>query len=450
VLPWGALLFALGSPVVSAADPVTQVADCPTDFARQVSEAMLLRNGISAEAGADPSGDASGTAVSGFDLRFDLALVINDFITKRNELVDAMRVPDRVRELSIPELRALRDDGSVVSAACQIVALMQTYYRDSRSGRLARRERVLAADPVSTSESSREAGISLDSEGSAPETESVSAPESVASSESVSKGEGDSDSDSDSEPIEADSESIEAGAGAGDVREAEAPSQVAAAIQTPTSDEVRAPSRKPEPRLVQDRTAPLGNVPTRVTPRAEPKATENAAARTVARTATAPAASPKGGSKRRAAVKQDVAVGTKVRSFDAVAPLGREAQPPVVAPDPELERREQAARRTLSRIDELLDVPVYLTLAELRRQNLTLPDSELGKRRRNAIAARAELLQVLAELDKDPLTRRIIERELGPQGVDRFTRRLEATFGGRRVSDDRAQALALWRGSRSP
>lgn len=104
------------------------------------------------------------------------------------------------------------------------------------------------------------------------------------------------------------------------------------------------------------------------------------------------------------------------------------------------------AVRTAAQLEQLLSVPPYPTLRDLRVQNLELTRKELGARRRTALRARAELLALLQELRASEPQWSAVRERFGAAGVVRVEQGIERTFSGSAAADEREEALRLWRG----
>jgi len=104
------------------------------------------------------------------------------------------------------------------------------------------------------------------------------------------------------------------------------------------------------------------------------------------------------------------------------------------------------AVRTAAQLEQLLSVPPYPTLRDLRVQNLELTRKELGARRRTALRARAELLALLQELRASEPHWNAVRERFGSAGAVRVEQGIERTFSGSAAAEEREEALRLWRG----
>jgi len=525
------LAFASAAPV--AADPATGFGGCPPDFSQQVGAVIDLRNGRAPDGDPDPA-DSTGSTGSAarrasFDLRFDLALVINDFITNRDEILGHGGVPSAVRNLTIPELRELRDDGEVVPANCEIVRLMQAYYTGSLKPGNSKPEKPgggglgsrTAAAKLPAPQETQERAKATPSPASDP-TPAPAQPDPPAR-KPRSAAEPSPPSDVASRAPARRAASVRAAASvpeAAPVQETGSP-RPPVPPRSPQSERppvaprpprparpvetVSTPERRPEVEILADESAPtldpepggdsspraanaLGSDEARRRTRPasvsldspelalEPERSPDSPAvspptvapdtvppDTVAPDAIAPDPVPSdrpiASDRREAAPASDLDLEPDADSDDSIAQSGsvpgfgddeprlalsaEPADASGVAPESPF-RAE--ALETLERLDKLLRVPPYLSLAELRRRNLTLPDTELGNRRRRALAAREEMLQIMGELAPDGGVMREIRRELGPAGVRRFAARFAECFAGRRARLELDRVLDVWLG----
>jgi len=103
------------------------------------------------------------------------------------------------------------------------------------------------------------------------------------------------------------------------------------------------------------------------------------------------------------------------------------------------------AERIGSEIDRLLEVPVYLTLRDLRVRKLRISVMELQERRDAALRARAELLQILEGLSRDREVRGALAELLGSARIEEVRVGIQRSFADQEASSDRDRALRLWK-----
>jgi hypothetical protein len=213
---------------------------------------------------------------------------------------------------------------------------------------------------------------------------------------------------------------------------------------TPIYAELPAPEPRPVPPVPPARTAKLGTTSAVAKP-PEPKPT----------TRPAPVPAPDTPVERApvpAPVPERAASEPEREAPPAPAPVPAPAPGVPVAivtpkatalPDPAI---GAMAVRTAAQLEQLLSVPPYPTLRDLRVQDIELTRKELGVRRRTALRARAEILALLQQLRASQAQWAAVRSRFGPAGIERVEQGIERSFAGSSAADERDEALRLWRG----
>ena len=447
---------------------------CGPDFAKQVAALVVLRDGREPSE-VDPQRDWD------VEFRFELALVLNDFLVRFAELKQDAELPIGLKQISARRVRYLRDSGRVVPAVCDIVGFMHGYYQ---------RPKPQPEPAVSDRERSVQ---SARSEGSVPpRPEPAAAP---AATKSPTLQSVDSSQAASPRQVTQAAQKAPPAAGSAPARPApaapppkpEVPS-AAPATPRPSAPPRTAAAAKP---AVPERTAPKPQAPktaaARPAPAGPPPATPKpggASSSTSSRppsSAQKPSPAPKPAPSQKPSPSPKPALAQKPSSVGpGSAPDASERRPEpsrsarpaeapsrfretdaATAPDavpapavaglssrgPGSTDPSPRALEIKQEIEALLKVPVYLTLSDLRRQGITMTDADLGERRRNALEARERLIALLEDLSGTPAELRAVHAAFGERGVREVESGLKLCFGDSRAEEQRQLVVRLWRGA---
>jgi outer membrane biosynthesis protein TonB len=202
------------------------------------------------------------------------------------------------------------------------------------------------------------------------------------------------------------------------------------------------PVPEPVPAVPPARTAKLGPASAVAKP-PEPKPTTRPTPPPAPEVPPERAAAPTPPPERAAAEPEPAAEPAPAPAPAPGVPVAVVTPKATVLPDPAI---GAMAVRTAAQLEQLLSVPPYPTLRDLRVQDIELTRKELGVRRRTALRARAEILALLQQLRASQAQWAAVRSRFGPGGIERVEQGIERSFAGSSAAEERDEALRLWRG----